>query len=396
MPVEQAPSRRMRGFMAHLRYNGFNVGPAETGDALALLGLLERPDEAATRFGLRTMLCGNREQWDRFDDLFDSYWHGHGLRTKQPARFADGNTQPKRPTLWDKVLPPLDGDASAAASTTTASAAAPIGRDTDEDAQSGSGRLVASDETKLRRTDLRTLHQPDAVAEAERVAETLARAMRYRLNRRRRPHFRGPVVDLRRTIRRNMHRGGDPLDLVRRRAPDRPVNIVVLLDVSGSMKFYSRYFLLFVRGLLSRWLRADAYLFHTRLARVTDVLREQDPLKALDRLSLMTQGFGGGTHIARSLRLFNERYAKQAIDSRTVVIVMSDGYDTDPPEALATELARLKKRARRLVWLNPLLGWKDYEPVARGMAAAMPHIDHFAAAHTLDALAALEDELARL
>lgn len=395
-PTEAGPSRRMQGFIAHLRHNGFMVGPAETGDALALLVRLERPDEAATRFGLRTMLCGNRDQWDRFDALFDAYWHGHGLRIKQPAQDGPGETQRKRPTLWDRVLPPVGGDQDAAGSTTTASAASPTGKETDQEAETGAGRLVASDQTMLRRTDLRTLHQPEAVAEAEKVAEDLARAMRYRLSRRRRPYFRGPAIDLRRTIRRNMHRGGEPLDLVRRHTPDRPVNIVVLLDVSGSMKFYSRYFLLFVRGLLSRWLRADAYLFHTRLARVTEVLRERDPLKALDRLSLMTQGFGGGTHIARSLRVFNDRYAKEAIDSRTVVIVMSDGYDTDPPEALATELARLKKRARRLVWLNPLIGWKDYQPVARGMAAAMPYIDHFAAAHTLDALAALEDDLTRL
>ncbi len=378
------PSRRIQGFIAHLRANDFTLGPAETAEASAFLARLAAPDEAATRLGLRAMLAGNRAEWDRFDELFEAYWHGLGLRTVEPTGGEAGH---KRPAMWDRVLPPLDGGATLGAMPEPEKRA---------DGEAAAGHLVASERDGLRRTDLRALADAATIAEAERIAEALARAMRYRLSRRRRAAHKGGGIDLRRTIRRNMSRGAEPLELVRRRRPDRPVHLVVLLDVSGSMKLYSRYFLLFVRGLVCRWLRADAYLFHTRLVRVTDGLREPDPLKALARLSLMTQGFGGGTHIARSLRVFNERYAKQALDSRAIVIIMSDGYDTDPPEALAGELKRLKLRARRLVWLNPLLGWKDYQPVARAMAAALPHIDHFAAAATLDDLAALEDDLARL
>ena len=197
-------------------------------------------------------------------------------------------------------------------------------------------------------------------------------------------------------MRRNLGRGGELIDLVRRRRRDRPVRIVVLLDVSGSMEQYSRFFLQFVKGLVGSWVESDAYLFHTRLVRVTDALRDRDPIRAMSRLALLAQGFGGGTRIAESLGVFNDRYARMALNSRSVVMILSDGYDTGDASAMSREMQRLRRRARRIVWLNPLLGWRGYEPVARAMAAALPHVDCFAAAHTLQALAAIEGELARL
>ena len=120
-----------------------------------------------------------------------------------------------------------------------------------------------------------------------------------------------------------------------RTRPDRPVRIVLMLDVSGSMKPYSRFFLQFVKGLVAQWHDADAYLFHTRLVRVTDALRERDPLAAMTRLSLMAEGFGGGTRLGECLEVFNDRYAKRALNSRSVFLILSDGYDTGPPEMLA-------------------------------------------------------------
>ena len=178
----------------------------------------------------------------------------------------------------------------------------------------------------------------------------------------------------------------------RKYRPERPVKLVVLLDVSGSMKLYSRYFLNFVRGFVCAVAQADAFLFHTRLVRIADALRE--PTRARHgEIVDDAEGFGGGTRIATSLKTFNDRYAKETLNTRSVVIVMSDGYDTDAPEALAIELERLKQRARRLVWLNPLLGWKDYAPVARAMAVALDYVDCFATAHSLASLALVEDEL---
>jgi uncharacterized protein len=373
---------RLSGFMTHLRRNGFAVGPGETELVLSTLAADEFVLATAARLALKTLLSGNREQWAGFDKLFDAYWFGHDRKLVEGAG-AQAYTHP-RPDIWIKVLPP---DETARAVGRTGNGEAP---------EEYGGPLIASPSDALSRADLRTLVTQDEVAEAEQIADRLARAIRYRLSRRRIPLRRGEVIDLRRTIRRNLSHGGEPLELRRKHRPERPVKLVVLLDVSGSMKLYSRYFLNFVHGLVAQWLQADAFLFHTRLVRISDALRDRDPSRAMERLSVIAEGFGGGTRIATSLKTFNDRYAKETLNTRSVVIVMSDGYDTDSPEALAVELRRLKQRARRLVWLNPLLGWKDYAPVARAMAVALDYIDCFATAHSLASLALLEDELARL
>ena len=162
------------------------------------------------------------------------------------------------------------------------------------------------------------------------------------------------------------------------------------------MAVYARVFLAFLKGLMTADSHTDAYLFHTRLVRISDALRDKDALRAVNRMSLLAQGFGGGTRIGGNLAAFNQTYAKRLVSGRSVVLILTDGFDTDPPALIGAELARLKRRGCRIVWLNPLKGWQGYQPVAAGMAAALPHLDLFAAANTLATLAELEPELARL
>jgi uncharacterized protein len=382
---------RMAGFMAHLRLNHFAVGPEETRAALSLIERIDLGDATQVRLGLKTLLAGRPEEWRRFDDLFQAYWLPRG-RVRQRLQHLQGSgTAAARPRIWSAHLPPGAGEGPSIADR--------ISEDEDDtagQARPAPAKVAGSRQQLLARTDLRFVVDPDEIAEAERLAFRLAAAIRDRLSRRMRAAASGPRLDLRHTIRASIPHGGEPIELVRRRRPERPVRLVVLLDVSGSMKPYSRFFLQFLRGLACRWLETDAYLFHTRLLRATEALRAGDAIAAMNRLSMLTEGFGGGTRIAASLRTFNEGHARRALDGRTIVVIVSDGYDTDPPEALAAELARIGRRARRIVWLNPLAGWAGYEPVARAMEAAMPHIDHFAAAHSLESLAALEPALARL
>lgn len=378
---------RMAGFLAHLRENGLRIGVQETETALAALTHVDAARPMLARAALRAVCTGTKDEAQRFDELFASYWMDMGrVRQKVVA-------PPKAPKGDDAVHSSRDasGEDTGGAGQSTA----PDGGEGDAE-QDGQGKLIATRMRNLSRRDLRDLVRPEEIAEAEAVARRLGLALRDRRSRRRIAARKGDRLHFRKTIRRSLATGGEPLRLVRRARPLRDRKIVALCDVSGSMGVYAQVFLAFLAGLMRCDKTADAYLFHTRLVRITDALRDRDAMRAIGRMSLMADGFGGGSKIGASLALFTETYARRFVDGRSVVMILSDGYDTDPPQQLDRALARLRKRGCVIIWLNPLKGWADYQPVAAGMAAALPHLDHFTAANTLADLAALEPELTRL
>ena len=397
MQVTRFPTRaegiaeRMSGFVNHLRMNGLKAGPKETEDALGALTHIDAINPNEARIAFKSLLAPDHDAWRKFDDLFDAYWFNAGLQRAGEARSENTRTQMARPKLWQPHFEAPDGGDSdeRPESPTTPD----LG---DTDAEGIDGRLIATNTTALTRRDLRELMDEETIQEASRVARDLARAIRDRRSRRRRAANKGRQLDLRRTMRASLVRGGEPLELYRKKRPDRPMRLVVICDVSGSMTVYSRVFLAFIKGLLDADTKADGYLFHTRLMRITSVMRDHDSIRAAGRLSLMAEGFGGGTNIAGSLKTFCDNYAAHSVNGRTVVIILSDGYCTAPPEELADALARLKRRAGRIVWLNPLKNWKNYEPVAAGMAAALPYLDAHLPANTIEALGALEAEFSKL
>ncbi len=375
------PAERMAGFLAHLRLNGMALGVQDCGLALAALTHVS-VDLAEARLALKAVCCSSAEDFARFDALFAAYWINTG---RERAGKTAGNARQRSSAVIDQ-----DGMAG------SGQAERPDTDGAGEAEQDGTGRLIGSRIRNLMRVDLREVVGTADLAEAEAAAARLARAIRDRRSRRRRAATRGAALDLRRVVRASLSTGGEPVRLFRRKRPERPTRLVCLLDVSGSMAVYAKVFLSFLKGLMTADSQTDAYLFHTRLARITEALRDKDALRAVDRMSLLAQGFGGGTRIGGNLAAFNAHYAKRLVSGRSVVLILSDGFDTDPPQVIGAELARLKKRGCRVVWLNPLKGWRDYQPVAAGMAAALPHLDLFAAANTLDSLAALEPELGRL
>ncbi len=382
---------RVVGFVDHLRDNGFTVGTQESGRIASFLAGGPLPPLKTIRLQLKILLAGCKEEWLRFDELFEAYWIATGRQRVSVKRTTSPHVKNplRQAPLWREHLEDQQEGADREAPQVETDA---------EDERSGpaSGRLVAATHTVDQKTDLKHIVDPDEIRAAEELALRLARAMRYRLSRRHRAASSGRRLDLRRTIRRSLPRGGEPIELFHRATPEKPVHIIVFLDVSGSMKHYSRFFLQFVKGLVCSWLHSEAFVFHTRLIRVTDAVRDRNSARAMTRLALMAEGFGGGTRLGESLASFNRSYARRLANSRTVAIVLSDGYDTGTPEQLERELATLKKHVRRLIWLNPLLGWQNYAPVTAAMQAARPHIDHFAAANTLESLAAIEPQLAKL
>ncbi|WP_170334904.1 vWA domain-containing protein [Ruegeria arenilitoris] len=395
MQVTRFPSRasgladRMSGFIAHLRMNGMRVGPAETADALAALAAVEATDVRQAQQALCVLLAGDADDWRRFDDLFEAYWFNAGKQRAGTAQTAHVRVQSAKPMIWQQ-----ESQDAQETETGTDQAAAP---DTgDGEAVGRDGKLIATRSANLSRRDLRELMDEDALRQAEQAATAIARAIRDRRSRRRKQALRGPALDMRRIQRASLARGGEPMDLYRRARPPRPMRIVALCDVSGSMTVYSRVFLAFLKGLIGSGTEADAYLFHTRLMRVTDALRDHDTLRAAGRLSLMAEGFGGGTDISGSLERFLNGYGARALNGRTIVLILSDGYCSASPEALGDALARIRRKARRIVWLNPLKGWKDYQPIAAAIQAAEPYLDAHLPANTLNALAALEPEFRKL
>ena len=387
--ASRAMAQTLAAFLRTLRDNAFTVGLQEGQDAAVLVaaGYAERP--GLLRSAFKHLFSARKADWDRFDGLFDAFWLGQRVRSRSlatgPAKPANN---PSLKSLDSAARMQAGGSAPVDQMAGDGGTAAPAG---------GEGRSEGATRSEtLADVDFRHMADPEQIEAAHAVAAKLARAMRTRLTRRDRVRSRGRRLDLRRTIHRSIGRGGVPIELMRRQRKIKPLRLVILLDASVSMNLYTGIFLRFVHGVLDAFREAEAFLFHTRLAHVSDAMKERDAARALDRLAMMAQGTGGGTRIGECLQTFNRAHAARVIHGRTCVMIVSDGFETGDAALLGREMAALGRRCRRIVWLNPMLGWKGYAPEAAGMKAALPHVDLFAPAHTLKSLADLEPYLAAL
>jgi uncharacterized protein with von Willebrand factor type A (vWA) domain len=373
--AEAAPvlSGRIVEFVRLARAQHFRVGIQESKDTLDIAARVDLLDQRQLRWGLRSLLCSNAADWARFEKFFDSYWHSANRRQVE----FPGSTD------------------SAAAPSYAAREALPEALRSD-DSGDCLERVGASNRDTLTRSDF-VLSQLNAdTRELEQWIEQVARRMRKRLLRRHQINASGQRLHMRRTVRRSLRYGGVPLDLILQQRRRELPRLVLITDVSRSMNVYSYFFLRFARGIIDAFKDTEAFAFHTRLIHVTDTLKERDSHRLKEKLAWISAGWGGGTRIGECLQTFNRDYARRLVSSGTYVFIVSDGYDTGEPELLAEQVRQIKRRARRVIWLNPLLGREDYSPSAEGIRAALPYLDLFAPAHSLESLMKIEDMLVKL
>jgi uncharacterized protein with von Willebrand factor type A (vWA) domain len=362
-------------FARVLRRAGITVPVGATvafASALAAVG----SDRASTAYWAgRATLLRRPEHAPVYDLAFAAFF-GDGIGPSSPVEVA-GPTELHLDAGDDSEAPP-DGD--------------------DDGAPAGDVQAVRWSRTEqLRHKDLATC-TPDELAEAHRLMDALQVRAARRPSRRRRPdpRHRGPV-DLRRTVRDTLRSGGETVRPATTRAGERHRRLVVLLDVSGSMAPYARALARFAHATVAGRARGrvEVFTLGTRLTRVTRALATRDPDEALARAGAAVPDWDGGTRLGESLRRFNDEWGVRGMARGAVVVVLSDGWDRGDPEALGEQVARLRHVAHRLVWVNPLKASPGYAPLARGMAAALPHVDELVEGHSVASLDALVEVLAR-
>jgi len=377
---------RVLEFVRFVRENDFQIGVREELDALSVARHCDITDQKRLHWGLRSLLCSSSNEWQRFDKLFNVYWLQHVKR----SNFIQGSSPGGKLGL-DSISKDSTGSQEIRAVDKSS-----LDDDGDQELGGGGTRSGASNRQTHMQTDFRYLTDSHQMQLMEHMVERLARRFRRRLMRRYANLHQGRRIDFRRTFRNSMSHGGTPLELVFKQRRRRLPRLLLLLDVSRSMSFYSYLFLRFARGIVGAFEDADAFIFHTDLVRVTDALHEPDMNRVTKRLALLSAGWGGGTRIGECLQSFNRDHADRVLTSKTIVMIFSDGLDTGSPEHFTEQMTLIKRRARKIAWLNPLLGRSGYEPRAQCMHAALPMLDMFASAHNLQSLMALESQLVKL
>ena len=362
---------RLVVFCRELRAHGLSVTPAEVVTAATALQIIDTSDRDEVFLSLRSILTTSVDDFPIFEEVFKRFWNkSHLLNSSATVRTR--TTSPRQTTKGLAFFLEHWGSSFSGG-------AQPV-------------KVPGASDTESAATKNFSEFSHEELEEISRLARRMVRRLARKPSRRWRPVRRGHRVNLRRSLRLSLKTGGELIDLTYKERRPKRTKLFVICDVSGSMDMYSRLLLQFVYGLQNSFAKVESFVFATSLARITGDLKNKTYQRALDRLATNIRGWSGGTRIGASLAMFNDQWLRR-IDKRTIVIILSDGWDTGEPEKLAEQLSLLQRRAGRVIWLNPLLGSADYAPVTRGMQAALPFINVFAPAHDLPSLRALEPHL---
>lgn len=354
---------RVLGFQQNLRAAGLPADPAGAIALCTALGHIDLGQAADFHAAARSLLVHRREHLARFDELFREYWYGR----RRPLTTAPGEHRTE----------------------TGGRAPAPRAQAVDR-ASTGEERSRAgySPDEVLATKDLAALTEEE-IERARELLRAFVEAFVTLRGRRRVPGRHSDMLDFRRMLRRAAAHGGAMPEFRYRRRKLRKTRLLLLCDVSGSMSRYSRFLLEFIYALGRELPQTEAAVFATRMSVITDLLQARSVAHSMREITARAGDWGGGTDIGGCLRDFNDRYARELLRSDSTVVLLSDGWDRGDADLMRAEIARLRRRAARLVWLNPLLGNPNYEPVTRGMRTALPYLDHFLPAHNLQSLARL-------
>ncbi len=361
---------RLGAFARLLHDAGMEAGPRRLTDAARALGHIDLKQQVDFRNALRAVFVSRKEDLPTFDAAFDIFWAPPDPRAASgglPGRSRSLPMSPERAKIWANAL---------------GLSSSQLNREQDPTAVPASSSGYSADEL-LRQKDFEEM----TWQETEQVRHLLEQAP-WRVAERRTRRLRAAHagrIDLRRSARHAIRSSGELMRLFHRRPRVRRRPLVLICDVSGSMERYSRLLMIFAHAIARRE-DLETFVFSTRLTRITRLLRYRDLDRALESVGKGVHDFSGGTRIGDALGDFNRHWARRVLGHGAVVIIVSDGWDRGDPARLTEELIHLRRSAHRLIWLNPLLGSQGYQPLTRGMAAALPHCDDFLAAHNLQAL----------
>jgi uncharacterized protein with von Willebrand factor type A (vWA) domain len=363
-----------------LRRLGLDINPGRMMDLVSALDHIEVGRKSDFFYAARTLLVHDREDLPLFDEAFELFWRKpaegwtiewQGLRRRR-KRAGPVVTHPPL-----KEAPPTEHPDSASSQDMTVIEVT----------------RTYSDRELLRHKNFAEMSREEAEAVKQMVAHLLWKVSERRTRRKR--SGKGRLIDMRRTLRRSLRSDGEIFRWSYREPKLKPRPLIVIADISGSMERYTRLLLHFIYGMKTALSQpVEAFVFSTRLTRITRSLQIRDLDRALKNVGSIVNDWAGGTRIGESLKTFNFDWGRRVLGHGAVVLIISDGWDRGDVDVLRREMARLKRNCHRLIWLNPLLGAPEYEPLTRGIQAALPYIDHFLPIHNLAILEDLADRLA--
>ena len=368
-----------------LKQLGVKVSLSQVIDASRSLELVDIGERADFRALLRSNLISQKEDFLVFDMVFDCFWREQSYERVPMETLEIQGT----PTELKTEEGGDEEGLEEAVSETVGKENVPL-----ENLEEFSVPTYSPQE-QLNRKDFSEMGVEESRAIARAIL-LIATKIATQISRRKKRARRGNVVDLRWTMRNNMKFGGEIIDLVNRKRRIKKTRVVLLCDVSGSMDCYSRFLIQFMYGLQNELWGVETFVFSTSLSRITQLIRTKDITNALEKISGSILGWSGGTNIGRSLQTFNRDFAPSMMTHRTVVVIISDGWDRGDVGLLERQMQDLKRRSKKIIWLNPLLASDNYEPLCKGMQAALPYLDLFLSVHNVNSLVSLGRTLQKL